>query len=175
LILAGFDPSRGNSCQPWIQHIFSELLHRWSGYEMALNIEVIIKDGEGWEKLLRRFRGFKALLFSLSSSRRLVWVFGSIVQALSNQVNRTRQYIFNSGYWCRPFIRHDNVGRDLLAFHGATQKPGSGRFVSSRLKQDIQHFSFVIDGSPEKELLAADLQKHLVDVPGWTWFWPDIP
>jgi hypothetical protein len=38
--------------------------------------------------------------------------------------------------------------------------------VSSRLKQDIQHLSFVIDGSPEKELLAADLQKHLVDVPG---------
>ena len=34
----------------------------------------------------------------------------------------------------------------------------------------IQHLTFIINGAPEIELLAADFQKHLVDVPGRTRF-----
>lgn len=58
---------------------------------MPLNVDVIVKSGEGGKKTLSRLRRFEALLLPLSSSRWLMRVFRAIVQSLADLIVCARQ------------------------------------------------------------------------------------
>ena len=73
---------------------------------MALDIEVIIDGREDREKTLSRRSRFETLLFSLSSSNRLVGIFGSVVQPLTSDFHLPKRQRITD-------VHHDNEANNL--------------------------------------------------------------
>ena len=60
----------------------------------------------------------------------------------------------------------DDHARDVLKyFEKLAKKSLRSLFVASALNQDVQHVAMLIDGSPQRVLLASNGKHHLVHMP----------
>jgi len=63
------------------------------------------------------------------------------------------------------FVSDEGIRDEALFLHQLAHQFQCGPLVSPGLNQDIQHFSLVIDSTPQIHALAIDGDKHLVEMP----------
>ena len=69
----------------------------------------------------------------------------------------------------RQLVRGDGFGVDTLAVEQLPQQLQGGMFVAPFLDPDIQDFALVVHGPQQPDLLSADPDVHLIQMPpaGW--------
>jgi hypothetical protein len=64
---------------------------------------------------------------------------------------------------------------DALVLEQFAQQPQRCAGIAAFLNQNVQHFAFVINGSPKPHPFAANLHNHFVQMPAARWLGPGSP
>jgi hypothetical protein len=127
-------------------------------------IEMIVDGAVDRGELLECLHPAKPEHRSLSSSERLMRVFGSVVDSASNLLSISITDLVQSGTVRAQTICHDGAGF-AMALHRTLDEFECRSLVFSLAGKEFQHFAFVIDCSPEIVHLAVDLHEDFVQVP----------
>src|ERR1700691_1456378 len=132
---------------------------------MALDVEDIIDGGMGRQKSLSRSGTLEALHLALSSTGRLMRIPGAIVRPPVGLMAT-----FNAQFSGRGGIRCESVGRhsfrdEAILLQKLAHEFQRSRLVSLGLNQDVQDLALGVDGAPEVDHAASDLQIHLIEMP----------
>src|SRR5215467_4990791 len=143
--------ARSRSCDgnpPLVRRLGSEDPQRRARYEMTLKIEGVVNGGVHVEKTLGGASRLEPLHFALSSSHRLMRVFGPIVfaQPLLMRTGQP-QTPERRGVGAQPVSDQQSRCEPLLLgqlTHQPQRRPG----VASALNQHVEDLALVIDGTP---------------------------
>jgi hypothetical protein len=61
------------------------------------------------------------------------------------------------------FVRHDLARFIPVTFEQSLEEALGGLAIPARLREYINHFAILIDGTPKIVLLTLDFHKHLVE------------
>ena len=110
-------------------------------------------------------RRLEALHLPLPSSRRLVRVFRSVVEALVPAVLDTGHQLLLRGAVAAELVGDHHTRRPALPLQQLAQQALGGPLVAPALDQHIQHQPVLIHGTPQPVLHPGDLDGDLVEVP----------
>ncbi len=132
---------------------------------MALDVEDIMDGGVGREKSQSRSGALEALHLALAPSGRLMRILGAIVRPPVGPMT-SFDAEFSSGCGVRrEFVGRHPFGDEAIFLQKLAHKFRRSRLVSLGLKQDVEQFALGIDGAPEVDHAASDLQIHLIEMP----------
>jgi len=109
--------------------------------------------------------GFEFPHFLLAQTRRLMRIFGSIVQSFVLPMLHAWQDVAFRCSITLEFIGNDHSRHVAQPFEQLPKESLRSFFVPVALYQDIQHVTMLIDRSPQKVFLSSDPQNDLVQVP----------
>lgn len=115
--------------------------------------------------MLGRSRRLEPLHLPLSSSHRLMRIFGPVVLILSRLMVGRQTQIPESRAVRPQFVGDNGRGRKSLLLQKLSHQLQCGLPVSSCLDQDVQNLALTIDGPSQVHFLALDRDKHLVQMP----------
>ena len=140
------------------------MLEDISAIEMAVVIEMVIDRGMNGDEFLQRLDVPEVGHRALSSSKRLMGVFSSIVEPSAGFL---AGLVANLAQGCA--IRWKSICyhglRSTEALHRFLEKPKSSLAISRLGDEGFQDFTLVIDGPPEIVGFAIDPHKDFVNVP----------
>jgi hypothetical protein len=139
---------------------------------MALEIEGVVDGGVHAKKTLRGASRLEPLHFALSSSYRLMRIFGSIIlsQPLLMQAGQS-QTPECAGVRAQ-LVGDQQFGYETLLLEQLAHWPQRRTTIAPALNQHVEDLALVVDGTPQIHPLAGDPHHHLVEVPAiarpWT-------
>jgi hypothetical protein len=133
---------------------------------VSTRAEVVADSAERNQKTLRVLGRLEALEYPFALTRRQVRVFSTIVQSFVAPMLSVRQHPSNGWRIARELIGddHPRLGAALAVKHPMQKALGS-HLIAPLLDQDVQYDAMLINGSPQPVAFAADLQRHLVQMP----------
>jgi len=132
--------------------------------EVALLIEEIVDRGVDGSEFLQCSHAPEAEHRPLPSSERLMRILGTIVHPAASLLP-----VANAELAKRGTVGAQTVGNEFIGVAMALQRfpqEFQGRLLVARLRHEaLEHFAFVVDGTPEGMPLAVDLHENLVEMP----------
>ena len=131
---------------------------------MALLVEVVVDGAVYRGKFLQTSHLSEAKHGPFTSSERLVTVFGSVVEPLSNNSIVRPDQLLESRAVGRQAIGHNCLGRAMSAkrfseeFQRGLAIPGLGDVA-------FQHLALMIDSPPQEMFDAVDFDENFVEMP----------
>ena len=118
------------------------------------------------QKPLSVMSGLESAHLTLPLTGWLMRHFTSVVGVLLGVVNRRRQSTSGGRPVAAELVGHQPSWLFLLAFQNLAEKALGGSGIATPLHEDVETISILVNGSPQIVLLATNLYKHFVDVPG---------
>ena len=132
---------------------------------MALKVEGVVDGSVHAEKTLGGSSRFEPLHFVLSSSHRLMRVFGPVVFAQSLLMQAVQSQTPECGGVRAQLVGDERFRREALLLEQLAHQPQRRPSVAPTLNQHVEYLALVIDGTPQIHLPAGDPHHHLVEVP----------
>jgi hypothetical protein len=136
---------------------------------MPLEREMLPDRPEAREKFLCAFRVAKAAHASLTFARRLVAVFGSVVQS---GCSFDEDVLHPGKFWDPGFCRRitaqligDDPARRRARTQHTLEETFGGGCVAPFLQQDVEFGAMLVDRTPQQVRFATKRDKHFVEVP----------
>lgn len=124
---------------------------------------------EGRQKVLGMTGRLEAAHRTLSLSRRLMRVFGTIVEAFVPAMLDARQDLALNGAIAGELVCDDYTRNVLAAFQEFAEELPGGSLVASALHQDIQDVPILVDRPPQVVGFAVDLEENFIQKPLVAW------
>ena len=120
----------------------------------------------GGNKTLGLALGLESLHFSLSSSHRQMRIFDAIIvsQPARSVAILTTQNL-HCGLIRSQAIGHDYVRHEALVLEQFPEQFERSSLVAAHLDQDVENFTFLVDGPPHEHPLTTDADHHFVEMP----------
>jgi hypothetical protein len=133
---------------------------------VSTRAEVIGYSAERTQETLRVLGRLEALEYPFAFTCRQVRILGPIVQSFVAPMLGVRQHPSNGWRIARQLIGDDHarLGAVFGVKHPLQEALGS-HLIASLLDQDVQYDAMLINGSSQPVAFAADLQRHLVQMP----------
>ena len=132
---------------------------------MALKVEGVVNGSVHAEKTLGGASRLEPLHFALSSSHRLMRVFGSIVLPEPLLMRAGQSQTPERGGVGAQLVGDEQLGCEALLLEQLAHQPQRRPSVASALDTNVENLPFVVDGTPETHSLAGDPHHHLVQMP----------
>src|SRR4051794_22182472 len=136
--------------------------------KVAAELKEVVDLVVGGKETLCLPRRLEALHLSFSSSRRLVGILGSVIQALVLAVLDAGRDLLLRSAIAGQLVGDQDAQRPALPLQQLAQEPFGGSFVSPALHQDVEHKAVLValvDCAPHPVLLAGNFDGTLVEVP----------
>jgi hypothetical protein len=147
------------SCVPALLTVFR------GGAEVTSRAAVLGDGTIHREDALGVTRGFTLLQAPFALARRLVGMFGTMVQRALLPRFHTRPHLALGGAVALQLIRDDHPGYVVAPFQQLTDALPRGLLVAPRLDEDIQPLPVLIHSAPEGVPRAIDREEDLIQVP----------
>ena len=148
---------------------------RSAGDEMALGVAVVVDGGMGGEKPLCRPGRSEPEMLAFTATGWLVRDLCPIVRTPAGDMAVSSAKIPQGCTVGSEPIRDDGVRQVSLALEELPHKLERRLLVASRLNEDIENLTRVVDGAPEIMDPAADPDEHLIEVPPPRRAWTTLP
>jgi hypothetical protein len=132
---------------------------------VAARTEVVADGAERSQKPLGVVRGFEALKHPLAFAGRQVRILRTVVQTLVAPMFSVRQHSANRWWVAGQLIGDDDARLVADAIDKLPKETLRGILISTLLHQDVQHDAVLINRPPQPVALAADFERHLVQMP----------
>ena len=136
-----------------------------SPHQVTSDTEEILNDSLDRQKSLRLARGLESSHLSLPLPSRLVGDFRTIVLVLFGAMDDGRHDAPVSCGITPQLVRHKPPGRATLTLQQLTKEAFGSTSVATRLDEDIDHVTILINRTPEILPLTLNGDEHLVQVP----------
>ena len=158
--------SRSNDFVPCLHRRGPEGSVRSCRGEMTLDVEGILCCCMRGEKSLRGPHALEPLHLALPSSGRLMRILGSVVAPSAALMAFCNPKIMGCGSIRPQLIRDELVGNKAVFLQKLAHQFQRRLLVSSGLDQNVKHFALGVDGAPEVDHAAIDLEINFVQMPG---------
>ncbi len=132
---------------------------------MTMQAEVLGDESIGRQKALRVAGSFEPLHPALSLPSGLVRVLGAVVEVAMLPMFYAGENLAFSRSVTLQFVGDNDAGNIPQALEELAEELLRSLLVSAALDQDIEHVSFLIDGSPQIVMFAFNRQYHFIEVP----------
>ena len=129
---------------------------------ITAKMEQVVDLIVGGEEPLRLAGRFELLHLPLSSARRLVRVFRSVVEALVLAMLDARHDLSSGRAVAGKLVGDHDAWRPHLLFQQLAQQPLGRLLVASALDQNIEHDPGLVHGAPQPVLYTSDLEHDLI-------------
>src|SRR5438477_7763153 len=133
---------------------------------IAAEMEEVVDLIVGGEETLRLAGRFELLHLPLSSARRLVRVFRSVVQSLVLAMLNAGHYLSLRRTVAGKLVGDHDTGQPHLPLQQLAQQPLGGLLVASALDQNVEHDTGLVHGSPKPILYPSNFEHDLMS-PTW--------
>jgi hypothetical protein len=139
---------------------------------MALKVESVVDGGVHAEKTLGGASRFEPLHLVLSSSHRLMRIFGAIIPSQPLLMRTGQSQTPECAGVRTQLVGDQQFGCETLLLEQLAHQPQRRPTIAPALNQHIEDLALVVDGTPQIHPLAGDPHYHLVEVPAiarpWT-------
>src|SRR6516162_627442 len=133
---------------------------------MALEVEGVVDGGVHAEKTLGGASRLEPLHFALSSSHRLMRVFGSVVSAQPLLMRTGQPQTPERRGVGAQLVSDQQSGCEPLLLEQLTHQPQRCPSVTPTLNQHVEDLALVINGTPKIHPLSGNPHHHLASRPG---------
>ncbi len=132
---------------------------------MASRAAVLADQAAGRQEALGMTGGLETAHGPLALARRLVGVFGTIVQPFMAAMLDARHDLLVGSFVTAKLVRDQHARDVLAAFQEFAEELRGRRLVPAALDEDIQHVPVLVHRAPQVGRFPIDLQEHFVEVP----------
>jgi hypothetical protein len=140
------------------------LLEDVAAVEVTVVVEVVVDRGVNGGELLQGLQVPEFRHRALSSSKRLMRVFSSVVEPSSAPLTLHHSNGFHRGGVRPKTVSHESL-LPTIAFHRALQELERSLAIPTLRGEDLKDLAFVIHGAPEVVHLPIDPDEHFIQVP----------
>ena len=128
-------------------------------------VEGVVNGGVHAEEALGGASRFEALHLALSSTHDLMGILRSVVRPQAAFVMTAETEMLEGRGVGSRLVGDDQRRLEAVALQQLAHQLHGRVPVAPALDQHVEDLAFVVDGSPEVHLLAADPDDHLVEMP----------
>jgi hypothetical protein len=132
---------------------------------MAARAAVLANRAAGRQEALGMTGGLETAHDPLALARRLVGVFGTIVQPFMAAMLDARHDLLVGSFVTAKLIRDQHAWNVLAAFEEFAEELLGRRLIPAALDEDIQHVPVLVNRTPQIRRFPIDLQENFVKVP----------
>ena len=132
---------------------------------MAPGAEVIADGAEDRQEGLNVLGRLEALQHSLSLANGKVRILSPIVQAFVATVIDVGQVAPDRRRVTRELVGHDDSRLVANTVDDLAQEALGGMLITSRLDQDVEYDSVLVDSLPQPVAMTADANRYFVEMP----------
>ena len=100
-----------------------------------------------------------------------VRILGSIITSAASDVFALHPETFERSTIRGQFVRYDCGRSEALRLEQLAHQLQRSLLVAARLDQDIQRFTFAVNGPPQIHRFAIDRDEHLIEMPARVGRW----
>jgi hypothetical protein len=145
----------------------AECAMRWSGSEVALDVESVEDGSVSGEKSLRWARALETLHLALTASGRLMRILGAVVLPPTALMAGAHPKIMRGGGIRAQIVSDQSIWDEPAFLQEFTHQFQRGILVSLALDQHVKDLALGVDGAPQMDHAAGNLEINLVKMPGW--------
>lgn len=133
---------------------------------MTFDVEGVVDCRMGGNKALGLALGLESLHLPFPSADRQMRIFDAIIvsQPARSVAILTTQNL-HCGLIRSQAIGHDCVRHEALVFEQFPEQFQRSRLVAALLDQDVENFTFLVDGAPHEHANSVDPHDHFVEMP----------